>query len=252
MNDLQSFYERLDAIPQTKWDSLAAKRIFFGHQSVGQNIIDGIKSVMDGYPAVRLNIHQTSNPGDMGNAVFAHSPIGLNMDPKSKIDDFRTILESGVGQIIDVAIFKFCFVDINRNTDVESLFNYYDKIITTLEHTYPRVRIITFTVPLTNMPTGIKPLIKRTLGVMPRYKEDNKKRNIFNERLRTRFGKSVFDIAEAEATLTEGKKASFRDGNKTYDLLNLTYTSDGGHLNMLGRQIVAIDLLLYLLSVGAN
>jgi hypothetical protein len=252
MNDLHSFYGRLDVVPWMKWDALSTKKIFFGHQSVGQNIIDGIKAVMDSNSAIRLNIRQTSDPGDMADAIFAHAPIGLNMDPKSKVDDFRRILESGVGQIADIAMFKFCFIDITRTTDIESLFNYYNEIITNLERTYPRLRIITFTVPLTNMPTGIKPIIKRILGMMPPYKDDNKRRNIFNIKIRNRFGRSVFDIAEAEATLTEGKKTSFRDGNEAYELLNPAYTSDGGHLNMLGRQIVAIDLLLYLLSLGPD
>ncbi|HSA96105.1 MAG TPA: hypothetical protein VLJ16_08640, partial [Acidobacteriota bacterium] len=43
---LGPYYARLEAVPQEKWDSLAQKRIFFGHKSVGFNIISGLEDVM--------------------------------------------------------------------------------------------------------------------------------------------------------------------------------------------------------------
>jgi len=248
MNDLRAYYSRLENIPQTKWDSLSQKKIYFGHQSVGQNIIDGIKDVMGHNSAIRLDIRETSNPSDLKSPLFAHSPIGRNTDPKSKIDHFREILEGGVGQVADIAMFKFCFVDIDRKTDIESLFSYYDETFTYLEEKYPNLCIITFTVPLTNMPHGIKPIIKKMLGMMPPFKDDNIKRNIFNQKLRERFGKSVFDLADAESALPGGERALYKAGNEKFNLFNPDYTDDGGHLNKLGRQVVAIDLLLYLLS----
>ena len=252
MNDLRVYYSRLENIPQTKWDSLSQKEIYFGHQSVGQNIIDGIKDVMGHNSAIRLDIRETSNPSDLKSPLFAHSPIGRNTDPKSKIDHFREILEGGVGQVADIAMFKFCFVDIDRKTDIESLFSYYDETFTSLEEKYPNLWIITFTVPLTNMPKGIKPIIKKMLGMMTPFKDDNIKRNIFNQKLRDRFGKSIFDLADAEATLRTGEKAVYKVGNETYNLLNPDYTDDGGHLNTQGKQVVAIDLMLYLLSFEAD
>jgi hypothetical protein len=252
MGDLRIGYARLDAIPRTELALLSTKKIFFGHKSVGQNIIDGIKAVMERNPGVRLNILETSRPGDFGNPVFAHSPIGQNRDPESKINEFKKILESGIGQTADIAMFKFCFVDIDRNTDIESLLNDYGEAIASLNRDYPNLRIVTFTVPLTNQPRGIKPLIKRILGMMPPYKDDNKKRNLFNAELRRRFGDSVFDLAGIEATRPDGNKVSFKDGDGTYDLMNPAYTDDGGHLNELGRQLVAIDFLIYLLSLNGD
>jgi len=252
MKDLRSFYARLDTVPQTTWDALSKKKIFFGHQSVGQNIMDGIKDVMGHNSTIRLDIRETSNPSDYSSPLFAHSPIGRNTDPKSKIDHFREILEGGVGQIADIAMFKFCFVDIDRKTDIESLFQYYDETITNLKVKYPSLRIITFTVPLTNMPNGIKPLIKKMLGMMPPFKDDNIKRNIFNQKLRDRCGKFVFDLADAESALPGGGSALYKVGNETFSLLNPDYTNDGGHLNAQGRQVIAIDLILYLLGLINN
>ncbi|MBE3117720.1 MAG: hypothetical protein IMZ50_03055 [Candidatus Atribacteria bacterium] len=248
MNDLRIYYSKLESIPQAKWDSLSRKKIYFGHQSVGQNIIDGIKDVMGHNSAIRLDIRETSNPSDFASPLFAHSLIGQNMDPKSKIDDFRKILENGVGQVTDIAMFKFCYVDIDRNTDIESLFKYYNNTITNLEVKYPSLRIITFSVPLTNMPKGFKPLIKKMLGMTPPFKDDNIKKNIYNQKLRDRFGKSVFDLADAESALPGGKRAIYKVGNETYNLLNPAFTDDGGHLNRIGKQVVAVDLLLFLLN----
>jgi lysophospholipase L1-like esterase len=66
--------------------------------------------------------------------------------------------------------------------------------------------------------------------------------------LRAKYGESLFDLAKMESTTLLGKKAKFTKNGKSYDLLDRSYTDDGGHLNALGRQIMAIDLLLYLLS----
>jgi hypothetical protein len=250
MNTLQFVYKRLGAITPAQWDTLSEKKIFFGHQSVGQNILVGIGCVMERNSDIQLDIRETSDPGDFTKPVFAHAPIGRNMDPRSKIDDFKRILEGGVGQVADFAMFKFCFVDVDRRTDIASLFMAYEEAITSLKSRFRGLRIITFTVPLTNTPRGFKPMVKKLLGMMPSPKEDNKARNVFNSRLRERFGGSVFDLAEVEATLPDGEKATFKDGDKTYRRLNPAYTKDGGHLNALGQQAVAVELLLYLASTG--
>ncbi|MBE3135932.1 MAG: hypothetical protein IMZ43_00820, partial [Thermoplasmata archaeon] len=241
-------YSKLESIPQAKWDSLSRKKIYFGHQSVGQNIIDGIRDAMGHNSAIRLDIRETSNPSDFASPLFAHSAIGRNTDPKSKIDHFREILEGGIGQVADIAMFKFCYVDIDRNTDIESLFKYFDETITSLEVKYPRLQIITFTVPLTNIPKGFKSLIKKMLGMMPSHKDDNIKRNNFNDKLLSRSGKSVYDLADVEATLSAGKKAGFKINGEFFTLLNPAFTDDGGHLNRIGKQVVAVDLLLFLLN----
>jgi hypothetical protein len=50
-------------------------------------------------------------------------------------------------------------------------------------------------------------------------------------------------MAAIESRIDDTKKATFRDNGKDYELLNRGYTDDGGHLNSIGRQIVAIELL---------
>jgi hypothetical protein len=249
---LDDHYARLERVPQEKLLSLSHKKVFFGHQSVGQNIVDGITDVMGTTPLIRLNIRETMSPGDFDKPIFAHSFIGTNLNPSSKIKAFRDILDSGVGQVADIAFLKLCYIDINRSTDLRALFKEYDETIAYLKAKFPKLKIITVTVPLMSRPIRIRSKIAKLLGRWQWDDQNNVKRNEFNEMLRSRYGESLFDLAKSESTTLLGKRAVFKKDNKTYDLLVKSYTDDGGHLNALGRQVAAIDLLLYLLSGGLD
>jgi hypothetical protein len=249
MESLQSGYERLDATPPNRWADLAQKRIFFGHKSVGVNIVEGLRSVMAARPSIKLDIRETSAPENLSGPVFAHSPIGTNKDPDSKIARFREIMDSGVGRAADIAFFKFCFIDVDHATDIGALFKSYVALVDQLGSRYPDLKIVTFTVPLLSKPVGIKTRLKRVLGRLPWHEEDNIKRNLLNEMLRARFAGSLFDLAAVESRIDGTKKATFRKDGKDYELLRRAYTDDGGHLNATGRQIVALELLNFLAAL---
>ena len=112
-------------VPASAWEKLSQKKIYFGHQSVGFNIIDGIKDLMKENPQIKLNIVETSKQADFKISIFAHSAIGNNEEPISKIDAFANFMKKGLGGKADVASLKFCFVDIRSTTNIESLFNNY-------------------------------------------------------------------------------------------------------------------------------
>ena len=38
-------FPNIKDVPASKWENLSQKKIYFGHQSVGFNIIDGIKDL---------------------------------------------------------------------------------------------------------------------------------------------------------------------------------------------------------------
>ena len=249
MDPTSAAYQRLLGISREKWTALADKKVFFGHQSVGRNILDGLAIVLERHPSARLEIRETADPAEFEKPVFAHSPIGRNRDPKGKIDHFREILDSGVGAKADIAFFKLCYVDIDKDTDVGELSVHFDRTLADLRERYPGLDIIPVTAPLTNTTPGIKAMVKRLLGRGPDLEADNIKRNAFNDRVRKTYGASVWDLADAEATTAEGAKVVFKAGAGTYRLLNKAYTGDGGHLNAVGSQIVAIDLLIRLATL---
>lgn len=236
-------YQQLDDVPAARWKDLAGKRIFFGHKSVGQNIIEGLQEVLRARPQLALTIRETTEAGDFDEPVLAHAALGRNKDPLSKIAAFRELIRQGLGDKLDVAFFKLCFVDIDHTTDTDELFRQYGKTVSLLNTEYPRLKILTFTVPVLSKPIGFKERLKKLLGRLPWEEEDNIKRNLYNDKLRRAFGDTLFDLAAFEALDAAGEKSFFIKDGKKYDLLRKEYTDDGGHLNALGRQVMAIELL---------
>jgi hypothetical protein len=243
MEILRKSYSRLDEISQDRWDALSQRKIFFGHKSVGANIIEGLKEVIAQRPNIKLNIRETTDPADFIEPVFAHSLIGKNKEPLTKLGGFREILEAGVGRAADIALFKFCFIDIDHVTDIGSLFDRSVELVDELRKRFPDLKIVPFTVPLLSKPVGIRTRLEKILGRLPWYEEDNVKRNIFNDKLRAHFKDALFDLAAIESRIDDTRKATFRAEGRAYDLLYRAYTDDGGHLNSIGRQLVAIELL---------
>ena len=73
----------------------------------------------------KLNIQLTRDSSAFITPVFAHDAIGINRDPWSKVNDFCDLMEGELGGMVDIALFKFCYVDLKRKTDIDSLFNHY-------------------------------------------------------------------------------------------------------------------------------
>jgi disulfide oxidoreductase YuzD len=239
-------------VPTSKWENLAQKKIYFGHQSVGFNIIDGIKDVMKDHPQIKLNIVETANQSDFKVGLFAHSRVGKNVNPKSKTDEFVEFINKGIGGKADAAALKFCYVDITAGTNANNVFNDYSDSISQLKTKYPDMIIIHFTTPLTQRQTGIKASIKKLIGRPIGGVADNIKRNEYNEMLLKRYeGKEpILDIAKIESTYPDGTRETFSQDGKTYYSMVPEYTYDGGHLNETGRKKVAEQLLILLANLN--
>lgn len=251
MPEKQVTFTALKDVPESTWKTLSKKKIFFGHQSVGFNIIDGIKDIMKENPQIKLNIVETSNPADFKSGLFAHAQVGKNMDPKSKIDAFASYMEKGIGDRANIGFFKFCYVDITAETHVGKVFTEYENTMSRLEKTYPKTTFVHVTIPFTTTQTGIKAWIKKLIGRAIGGYDENAKRNEFNKLLRQEYeGKApIFDLARVESTFPDGKLSSFtKDGNTYYSLVP-DYTYDGGHLNETGRKKVAEQLLIVLANL---
>ena len=149
-------FESLDDVPQEYWDKLSQKRIFFGHQSVGYDIIAGIEQLAREYDYIRLNIVETSDPGSQPGAILAHARVGRNQDSASKLTDFQAVLGSGPDGAIDIAILKFCYVDIMDDVAPEDVFLRYKETIEGLKRQHGRTEFLHFTVPLCSKPIKIK------------------------------------------------------------------------------------------------
>lgn len=229
---------------------LGEMRIYFGHQSVGYNILEGAKEVIGKIPGHGPSIVEFK-AGDPPPDVrgILHSKVGRNGRPLKKIEDFRMIALTGVaGSRWDIAFFKFCYADFYEDTDVETVFTAYKKAVREIESERPGLRVIHMTVPLTDGKPTLKERIKRILGRSEIEYEGNIKRNRFNEMLRTEYeGKApLFDLARMESVRSDGTRATFRSGGRDYDMLAGEYTDDGGHLNVRGRIRVAGPFIAFL------
>lgn len=248
MEDKKVLDNAFKKVSASAWEKLSNKKIFFGHQSVGYNILDGIKELMLEYTEIKLNVVETSDKTDFKAGVFAHSKVGSNCDPKSKIDGFKKLIDEGLGENTDIAFLKFCYIDFNPNTNIKKVFAEYSDTISKLKKEYPAITFIHVTAPLVKIQTGPKAWVKKLIGRSLDGISDNVARCSFNELLRKEYEGTdqVFDLAKIESTYPDGKRESFSKEGKIFYAMVPAYTDDGGHLNEKGRARTAAQLLVLL------
>jgi len=243
-------YSKITDVAQDKWELLAKQRIYFGHQSVGANIVEGVQAVLKEYPAIILNVVEGGNKSIFANPVFAHSEIGHNGEPGTKLKEFADIVTGDKSIKIDTALMKFCFVDITAETDISTVFKAYQDMVNAVLKKQPDLTIIHLTVPLCVEQRTWKTRIKLLLGREPWELADNAKRNQYNALVRNAYGKSgnLFDLAMLEATKPDGMQQTFSYNRKQYSSLYPGYSSDGQHLNANGAKLIAEKFLLFLVE----
>src|SRR5688572_14278197 len=113
-------------------EKLLGARIYFGHQSVGANILDGIGALsQQSNSRLRsLRVVTMDDRLQLNDPAIYHSRIGTNRDIPSKLAAFEnTLVEHGVGERVDVALMKLCYVDITATTDVNKVLDGYSAAI---------------------------------------------------------------------------------------------------------------------------
>jgi hypothetical protein len=230
--------------------AVAGGRVFFGHQSVGANILDGLGRLLAEHPGVRLPVVEMSGATALPASGVAHARVGANGDPASKVEDFGRYLREGAGPWAEVALFKFCYVDIGAGTDANHLFEAYRSRMKELAGAWPRTHFAHVTVPLRSCPGGWRAGVRRLLGRPDRVAAENANRHRFNELLRREYGPGgdLFDLAGAEAAGPDGVPCR-AGGTDPVPYLCPEYSSDGGHLNGLGQRVVAGKLVAFLAGV---
>ncbi len=223
------------------------ENIFFGHRSVGENIIQGVKEISSKGAVPNLDILKINNISHIPERYFLDANIGSNGDPKSKIDDFNKIVNQLAQKKLTIAMMKLCYADIKENTDINDIVKYYTVVIDSLHKKYPGLMIIHLTVPLTSKRTllmSIKDFIKRRSNSSIL---DNVVRNKYNQLLFLKYpADQIFDLAKIESTYPDGKREEFIYQGKAYNSLISGYSLDGGHLNEKGKHLIAEKFLSFL------
>jgi hypothetical protein len=226
---------------------LEKSRVYFGHQSVGKNIMAGVLDLIKASGAAAPRVMEMDPPMDLPEYYFLHARIGRNEAPDSKCHAFTGVLAklaADTAHPVEAAALKFCYVDITAKSDPKAVFATYHGMMDTLKRVFPQVAFVHVTVPLSANSGGWKLALKRAIGKEDWADADNIKRNQYNDLLRETYkGEPVFDLAAIESTYPDGTREEWTKDGKTYYSLIHAYTHDGGHLNELGRKVAAKELI---------
>lgn len=237
-------------VKNLKFEKINNSKVFFGHQSVGNDIISGIGQIVKENNFLKVVVKEMLDGEQLDEPMFFHSSVGENEKPKSKINDFKRKIENGIGDNVNIAFFKFCYIDINHNTDIGDLFSEYVKVMSTLETEYANTNFIHSTIPLVTrekgLIAGLRRFIKKIIGKKLTAEIANIKRNEFNSMLIKKYNGKVFDLAFFESSYLDGSREMYKVDNKTYYSLIPEYTDDGGHLNDFGKKIIAMNFLNFI------
>lgn len=230
-------------------ERVAQWRIFFGHQSVGGNLLDGVRHLAAS-AGVPVNIVEAQSASSVQAATLGHVRVAKNGNPLLKLSSF----EHAMGQQpteINIALIKFCYVDITADTDVKALFTSYRTTIDGLRAKTPGIAFVHVTAPLTVTQGGLKGSLKRLLGRAPYGVIENIRREEYNTLLRqTYMGREpLFDLARIESTAPDGTAVTVEWKGSIAPAMAPAYTDDGGHLNAAGRLRAAREFVSVLAAI---
>lgn len=158
---------------QVKADLLTVSqaRVFFGHHSVGNNILKGVRGLAAkaGVPLAVVEVKAAGTVPD-GPGLY-HGEVGQNYDPDAKMADFAAALGAPGEARYDLATFKFCYVDLGEDSKERSpdrLFTRYSARMTEIEAAHPGVTVLHATMPLMAEPPGKKTKLKPCWACRPR------------------------------------------------------------------------------------
>jgi len=225
---------------------LAGIRVLFAHQSVGGNVLHGVEALAQELQIPIRIVDFKGLPRDRGPGIF-HFRVGENGKPETKVDAFVELLTRSERPLFDVAVLKFCYVDLDV-TDAgraKSLFKYFANAHQKLQLTRPDVRQVPATMPLMAEINTWKTPIRRLIGMGAYGDAENIVRNVYNAEVRTTFrGTSIFDIANAESMEGgPGRQSGFMQNGQFMQTLSPLNTGDGGHLNELGSRLAAAEFI---------
>jgi hypothetical protein len=210
---------------QSQLNAARALRTFFNHRSIGGNILDGMGDLAAQDP-VRYSINITYSSGT--NPGINHYMAGANGDPMGKIPGFSGLVSDNH----DVAFMKFCVGDFPpfSSADPTAVFLAYRDMMIAEQAEHPGTPLVWWTVPLTTQSDG---------RGLQSFAE-------FNDAVRAYVavhGGVLFDVADIESHDPSGVPIT-RDG---FEAMYDGYSTDGAHLNQVGRQRIA-NALWHLLA----
>lgn len=233
--------KRLCQLTDEQVRKLNRQTIVFGHQSVGDNLMAGVRAVVKDDSRFQLNMKSAENGAGTDGPAFIDCHIGRNGNPESKNQAFAALMDSGIGRRGGIVLMKYCYIDIAPRTNIAQMAENYRKLFDEIRAKYPDLTVCHVTVPLTvadsdrSLTQKIRTFLRGILG-----RDANIQRNAFNRWLTRTYGGEnlLFDLAKEESTRADGTRCMYRRGFTKVYTLAPEWTDDGGHLNAIaGRNI---------------
>lgn len=220
------------SLPQATMDAIGQQTWFFTRASVGGNMLSGL-SDLHAANATRYPLVSTAVTYDSGSARAANAPSSTTPGTVYQCDRSNpgwsskcTIFANSVNLAgwndthVDIVMDKLCYIDQSANA------NTYLSSMAALEAAHPNTVFVYSTMPLTTDTDSNNVLRNQYNQTVRSYCQDN-----------SRF---LLDIADIEAHNAAGVEQTFTYNSQTWQRLCADYTTDGGHLNTLGRDQVAL------------
>jgi len=238
-----------DAKLQADLERVAHQRIYFGHQSVGGNLLEGVQDLA-AQSGVPIRILEVTTASQVGPNTIGHTFISENRNPIGKLQAFDQAVGAGPSGL-NIALMKFCYLDIDGETDAKALFARYRATVDGIRLRNPGLNIVHVTAPLTEVQSGPKAYIKRMLGRPPYGAVENQRREQYNTLLRQTYGgrDPIFDLARLESVAPDGKNVTGEWNGQLAPAMAPSYSDDGGHLNKVGRLQAARELVSVLAAI---
>lgn len=192
-------------------------KVYFEHASVGGNVFsdssngfDALRSQDSRYASETARWKGTADPHWFDSHTGLADNYRGNPGAQKKIEHFKSAIVDGLGAKVDVASFKFCWIDTPPNA--ESLFASVRSTTEELERLYPNVVFVWWTMPLER---------DRARAERQRYNNLVRDYCASNDRW-------LLDIAALESHDDTGDLVADAHGQ---ELQYAGYSSDGGHLN---------------------
>jgi hypothetical protein len=235
-----------------RWRAVAARTVYFGHRSVGDDIIAAVDA-LNGKHSLGLRLVRTREPSVVSGPAFVDFHAGGNRYPASKNAAMLEILDRRLHPDRPIVLLKYCYADIGHDSDVHALFTAYRITVAKIRSRHPDATMVHSTVPLTTVETAAKAVVKALFG-RSSVRQDAVARQQYNSLVRAAYTDTepLFDIARIESTNGDGRTASFKWRGEEIETLACEYSRDGGHLNARGQAVVATELLNVLAAVAGS
>ena len=227
--------------PKADLQTLAVARVYFGHQSVGNDIVKGLAELATA-EGVPLRIVEVPEGVDDELPGIVHARLGRNREPETKCDAFGQFLTRQVDRKWDAAVLKFCYADLGDGgeNDPSRLIESYKRTVASIRAARPDLVVVHATAPLLSDALGKRDAVRKWFGLGTSNDKGNLVRNQFNDLIRNEYGNdAVFDVARMESTRPDGTRTGFRKDGRYIFTMAPEFTYDEGHLTPIGRRWVA-------------